>query len=325
MYTPTRDRGRAWLIAATVAVLFATRLAFRAMTTRETPPPSGTDAPGTFDLSIEVDGLTRTYRVVVPPSYDRVRPVPLVLIFHGRLGTGKIMERMTGFSGLADRHGFIAVYPDGVDRTWNAGHGTGSAERREVDDVAFVSRLIDELETQFRIDRRRVFATGISNGGVFVHRLACALSGKVAAVAAVAGPLATQVAKDCRPRRPVPVLLIHGTADRLIPWEGGETKGKGRVESVEETARFWAAIDGCPPTPEVEAVGDDVTRTSYLSPDPRRPQVVLYRVEAGGHTWPGGVELVARRLVGETNRTLDASEVIWSFFAEHPMADGPAP
>jgi polyhydroxybutyrate depolymerase len=275
--------------------------------------------PGVYDQSIEVDGLRRTYRLVIPQGYDRLRHAPLVLAFHGRLGTGRIMEEMTHFSKLADREGFIVVYPDGVGRSWNAGHGTGAAEQRQVDDVGFVSKLIDELASAYRIDRRRIYATGMSNGAIFALRLACELSAKITAVAVVAGTLAPAIAKDCHPRRPIPIMLVHGTEDRYVPWEGGVTGGGGRVESVEATIRLWVTINQCSPNPKVEDLGGKVRRLTYAPSHPGGPEVILYRIDGGGHTWPGGSELLPRKMVGETNRDVDASECIWNFFKKSEL------
>jgi polyhydroxybutyrate depolymerase len=309
-----RRRNWAALLLLLVAGLLLVRRAHRMNS-----PPDADIRPGVYDQSIEVDGLKRTYRLVIPQGYDRHGEAPLVLAFHGRLGTGRIMEEMTHLSKLADREGFIVLYPDGVGRSWNAGHGTGAAEQQQVDDVGFVSKLIDELAPVYRIDRRRVYATGMSNGAIFALRLACELSAKLAAVAAVAGTLAPRVAKDCHPQRPVPIMLIQGTEDRYVPWEGGVTGGGGRVESVEATIQLWVTIDGCSPDPKVEELAGKVSRTTYAPSHAGGPEVTFYRIDGGGHTWPGGSELLPRRAVGETNRDVDASEVIWNFFKKYQL------
>lgn len=265
-------------------------------------------------------GRTRTYRVHVPPHLPVDTPVPLVLAFHGRLGTGAAEEKLTGLDAVADREGFVVVYPDGVGRSWNAGHGVGRAERLGVDDVGFVGALLDTLGRQLPIDRRRVYATGMSNGAIFVHRLACELSTRIAAVASVAGAMAAGEAERCHTARPVSVLMIHGTGDRYVPWNGGTTRGGGRVESVPATLHAWLARDACPAAapPRVLLSRGDARCVTY-GPCAAATTVALCTISGGGHTWPGGIQQLPRAMVGPTSRDLDASSLIWRFFAAHPM------
>jgi polyhydroxybutyrate depolymerase len=267
---------------------------------------------------MQFDGNTRTYRVHLPRSYDKHRPAPLVLSFHGRAGTGNGQEKLTHFDAVSDENGFIVVYPDGLYRSWNAGLGSGPAEARDVDDVGFVSALIDEVGHELSVDKQRVYANGISNGGIFVQRLACELSDKIAAIAAVAGPMAARVAKDCRPKRPVPVLMMHGTADPMIHMDGTFVQGPGQALPVEETVAGWVQRNGCSSTPVVSDLGGGVTFEAYE--DCRDgAEVVLYRIHDGGHTWPGGWQYLPEKIIGPTNRHIDASKVIWDFFARHRL------
>ncbi|MGO9621998.1 MAG: alpha/beta hydrolase family esterase [Desulfobaccales bacterium] len=274
--------------------------------------------PGDHQGELKVDHLRRTYGLHIPPSYDSRQPTPLVLAFHGRLGTGKQMEKLTNFSGLADKQGFMVAYPNGVGRSWNAGHGTGKAEAQGVDDVKFTVRLIDSLRQTLNLDGRRVYATGFSNGAVFVHRLACELSEEIAAIAAVAGTVAPQIGRTCHPHRPVAVLQIQGTADPIVPWEGGLTQGGGFVESVPATIAGWVARNECPARPEVLDTGGGVICECY-GPCAKAARVILYRVEGGGHTWPGGYQYLPKKIIGATNRSWDASQAIWDFFLKHPL------
>ena len=269
---------------------------------------------------LKVNDLRRSYLLHIPRTYDPRQPTSLVLAFHGRLGTGKKMALLTNLSDLADKQGFIVVYPNGVWRSWNAGHGTGKAEAKGVDDVKFTMRLIDSLSQTLNIDRHRVYATGFSNGATLVHRLACELSDKIAAIAAVAGTMAPKIARTCHPDRPVSVLQIHGTADPIVPWEGGLTGGGGVVESVAATIAGWVARNGCPSKPEVVDLGIGVSRASYNSGQQGAP-VIFYRVEGGGHTWPGGYEHLPKQIIGATEPSWDASQAIWDFFRQHPMND----
>ena len=265
----------------------------------------------------KVDNLRRSYLLHIPRAYDSRQPTPLILAFHGRLGTGQKMEKLTNLSDLADKQGLIVVYPNGVGRSWNAGHGTGKAEAKGVDDVEFTLRLIDILSQTLNIDHNRVYATGFSNGATFVHRLACELSEKIAAIAAVAGTIAPKIGRNCHPKRPVAVLQIHGTADPIVPWGGGLTGGGGFVESVAATIAGWVERNGCTAKPEVADLGGGVSRESSNSCR-NGTRVILYRVKGGGHTWPGGYQHLPKKVVGETNLSWDASQAIWDFFKEHP-------
>ncbi len=272
------------------------------------------------DLSgeIKVSNLKRNYLLHIPRAYDSSQPLPLVLAFHGRLGTAKKMAKLTNLSDLAEEQKFIVAYPNGIGRSWNAGHGTGKAEAMGVDDVRFTARLIDTLSQTLNIDRQRVYATGFSNGATFVHRLACELSEKIAAIAAVAGTIAPQIRGKCNPQKPVAVLQIHGTADPIVPWAGGVTGGGGFVESVPATVAGWAASHRCAATPEVMALGDGVICESYGSCI-QGTMVMLYRVEGGGHTWPGGYQFLPKKVIGATIRSWSASQAIWNFFMTHPL------
>jgi polyhydroxybutyrate depolymerase len=308
------------LIVVVVCALLATGMLVKFLVGRAKSSKSSSESlmtsSGDYVRSMEVDGRERTYRLHVPvaiPPKNQAHPAPLLIAFHGRLGQGRAMEKMSKFDSLSDEHGFIVAYPDGVGRSWNAGHGAGSAERKNVDDVGFVAKLIDEVSKEFQIDGHRVFAVGISNGGIFVHRLGCQLSDRIAAIATVAGTMPRGLAGQCHPVKPLSVLIIHGTADRFSPWEGGSTKGGGRVESVETTVTFWAIAGRCKPTPQITDLGNGVLRESY-EPCEGGHNVVLYRVGGAGHSWPGGENLLPARVIGEVNQSWNASLAIWEFF-----------
>jgi polyhydroxybutyrate depolymerase len=269
-------------------------------------------------------GVARTYRVHVPPAYDGSRPLPLLLAFHGGGGQGRSMPRLTGLSDRADRRGFLVVYPDGLGRAWNDGR-----EGRTTDDVRFVADLLDVLSASYKIDPKRVYATGISNGGLFSQRLACELSDRIAAIGSVAATMPEDLAPACRPSRAVPVVFFMGTDDPLVPYGGGEIRlflrSRGRVLSAADAVKLWIGRDGCP-----EAVHDstwideapgDGTRVHRESYGPCRDgsEVVLYSIEGGGHTWPGGVQYLPEMFVGKTSRDIDASSLLLDFFTAHPM------
>ena len=279
--------------------------------------------PGDAQESLTVQGRARTYLLHAPPSYDGAGAMPLVLVFHGGYGTGAIASRMSDLSGYADREGFLAVYPDGIERSWNDGRGTTAADQQGIDDVGFVAALIDHLARRFVIDRSRVYAAGMSNGAIFAFRLGCELSDRLTAIAAVSGAMAEAIVPSCAPSAPLSVLVLKGTADPLTPYEGGETrKGQGgRVLSAPETAEHWAKHNGCrgPATTEVlpPAVDDGTTveRTTHTG-CLDGSGVILYTVKGMGHAWPPAEPHVPR-VSGRTSRNIDATSVIWAFFKSH--------
>lgn len=273
-------------------------------------------------------GLERVYYLYVPPDLDPDRPAPLLLALHGGGGTAEGMEKLTesGFHALADRDGFVVAYPQGIDRHWNDGRPTEDrAHQENLDDVGFIAALIDHLAATYPIDPARVYATGISNGGMMSFRLACELSDRVTAVAPVTANLSEALAETCDPARPVPLLILNGTEDPLVRWEGGDIKilrtSRGRVLSVAETVAFWREHNECPAEPEVthlpDTDPDDGTRVrrERYAPCAAGSVVELVTVEGGGHTWPGGYAYLPGWLIGRTSRDIDANAVIWDFFA----------
>jgi polyhydroxybutyrate depolymerase len=280
------------------------------------------------------NGLTRTYQLYVPHARDRAKPVPLVLVLHGGFGDGRGMEKLSqgGFDRLADRDHFVVVYPDGVERHWNDGRTGVSyrAHKEKIDDVGFVAALIDHLVRELNLDPTRVYAAGISNGALMSCRLAAELSDKIAAVALVTGSIPADMVARCLPPRPVPVLIVNGTKDPLLPWGGGEirvglfrTRRLGRVISTPDAVRHWVRHNGCADTPLITMEPDKdpsdgcrVRREVY--PNGRdRSEVILYAIEGGGHTWPGGWQYAGEWLIGKTCRDLDANQVIWGFCQRH--------
>jgi polyhydroxybutyrate depolymerase len=286
-------------------------------------------AATTSARTVVAGGVGRTYRLHVP-AHPTAAILPLVLVFHGGGGTGAGAERMYGFDRLADAQSFIVAYPDGLGRRWNDERGEPVRAWRRTgppDDVGFVSALIDSLAAALPVDRHRVYATGISNGAILSHLLACRLSEKIAAIGPVAGTIARAEAPRCAPRRPVSVIEFHGTEDRFVPIGGGNIMGRpaaGAVLSVADTAALWARLDGCRGEPVradlAAAEPADPTRVRRLSYGSCREgtAVAVYTIAGGGHTWPGTrpVPLLGA-LLGPVTRQVNATEVIWEFFAAH--------
>ena len=279
--------------------------------------------------TMELDGITRSYHLHVPSAIGPA-PAPLVLVFHGGGGTGPGTERLTRFTALADREGFLVAFPEGVEKNWNDGREfTGSrAHRDHVDDVAFVTALIDAIGHAHAVDPRRVYATGISNGGIFSHYLAAHLSARIAAIAPVVGGIADPPEAWLRPEQPVSVLMLQGTRDPLVPYHGGAVAfDRGKIIDTEEAARRWAALNGGrePVREPLPADGKDRCgglRTIY--PGGRDgSEVTLVRLDGGGHTWPGGAQYLPELLIGRVCRDFDATVLIWDFFKAHPKPGGP--
>ncbi|HEY9870491.1 MAG TPA: PHB depolymerase family esterase [Candidatus Obscuribacterales bacterium] len=270
-------------------------------------------------VSLEVDGRARSYAVHLPSGRPPSSPVPLVLVLHGGGGTAASAVWMTGFNEKADKHGFIAVYPQGtgVFPTWNSGNCCGYALRNKVDDVAFIRAMLDKLEHTYRIDRRRVFATGISNGGMMAFRLACELPDRIAAIAPVAAAFNLD---SCADGEPVSVLMINGTADQHVPYGGGTGKKSlhPRMDKpVSYAISYWVERNGCSSEPltSMSASGKIVIDRYRGGRD--GTEVVLYTINGGGHAWPGRRN--PRVLADEPNtREISATDVIWDFFQAHP-------
>ena len=291
----------------------------------------------TYTASIMHNGLKRTYLIHVPPD-DINKPMPLVIALHGGGGSGARMEKLTqgGFNRLSNKESFIVVYPDGLEKHWNDGRSVKEAgwraHKENIDDVGFISALIEHLVKEQNADPKRVYITGVSNGALMASRLACEKTEKITAIALVAGTFAENFAPRCSPSKPIPILMIHGTKDTFVLWEGGEIaenlpRGRrfGRTQSVPETVKFWTANNGCPSSPIITQEPDkdpkDGTRVrkETYSNCKNGAEVILYAIENGGHTWPSGHKYLPDIIVGKISKDIDANEVVWDFFKRHSL------
>ena len=277
-------------------------------------------AAETIERQLRIGGLARSYEIDLPARAGRDRPLPAVIVFHGGGGSADSVRRQSRMSAKGEAEGFIAVYPQGSGgfagklKTWNAGTCCGYAMQQRIDEIAFVAALLDDLQAMVAIDRARVYATGISNGGMMAYEVACALADRIAGIAVVAGEM---TALDrCRPARPMPVLVIHGSADRNLPIDGGvgaKAFAVHEVRSLASAVDFWRRHDGCGEGARSDVNGA-VRRTTYFSCS-GGSEVELVTIEGGGHSWPGGDRLA--RFLDPPSAALDATGEIWRFFARH--------
>jgi polyhydroxybutyrate depolymerase len=270
--------------------------------------------------TIMVNGSARTYILHVPSNLPADGLKPLVLVFHGGGGHARNMPNFTGFDHLADAEQFIVAYPESFNKRWNDTRGLSPA-----DDVAFIRSLIAHLQSSLSIDPKAVYAAGISNGGFFSNRLACDLTDKISAIASVAATMPETLIPACKPNRPISVMYIHGKNDPIVHIEGGPVmRNHGNAVSLEQAVKFWRDWDhtSAPPKlgdlPDEAHDGTTVHRTIY-SGGAQGSEVIVYVIDGGGHTWPGGPQYLPRFMVGKASHNLQATKVIWEFFKEHKM------
>lgn len=276
-------------------------------------------APAAAD-SMTVEGERRTWSLRLPEGVERP---PLILVLHGGGGRGRQIERHSGMTEAALPAGFAVAYPDGLDRQWNDGRGDLiSAEKGNLrDDVAFLTALVDRLAAEGAIDPARVYVMGISNGGMMTYRLLCEAASRFAGAVAVVANLGEEIAPTCAPSRPVPLMVLNGTADPLVPYQGGPVKvfeqERGRVLSTEATLAHFAAANGCAGREQVAvadpAPQDGVTPERIVYRGCAAP-TELWRFVGGGHGWPGASQYFGERLIGTVPEAPSATALAVDFF-----------
>lgn len=293
------------------------------------PEPNPVPGPGDYTRAIATDGLTRSYVLHVPPAWSLDAELPLVLAFHGAQSSPAQLRAASALDAAADELGAVVAYPAAALGDWNTEclECGSDAVLEEIDDLGFVRDLIDRLEADLGIDRRRVYVIGISNGALFVHYLACAAQGSVAAAASVAATLIAPVhVPSCDGMRPVPIAFFLGSEDSFFPPAGrlaGNEIVHVRLLSIEETVATWVERDGCSGAvaseelPDVHDDGTAVRRDRY-SDCPAGVEVVYYAIDGGGHTWPGS-PLPSGGLIGRTSREISASDIALRFFLDHAL------
>lgn len=272
------------------------------LSSRASPSASEGCVSGTLDASVrqiglDFGGVSRSYALHIPPTYDGKIPLPLLLDFHGLGSSAAAQRAFSGTSALADVKGFIVAYPDGWSHSWNAGACCGNSASQELDDVGFVRALLADLAQRGCIDRSRVYATGMSNGGFMSHRLACEAADLIAAIGPIAGVLGI-AADECRPSRAVSVIHFHGSDDRVIPFAGGGPFGS---RSVPETISGWVERNGCGPDQKVTREEHGMSCETWN--DCRDgASVTLCTLAGAGHRWPA-------------SHSFSANEAMWNLFS----------
>lgn len=270
--------------------------------------------------TIVSSGRTREYLLYVPKSYDRGRPTPLVISLHGAMLWPSSQMYLSRWNRVADEHGFLVVYPAGPGAGPRAWFMEGKATPSRMPDVVFISELIDTLEASYNIDPARIYADGFSNGGGMAFALSCTLADRIAAVGMVSAARSLDWAW-CPAHRPVPSIAFQGTADPLVPFDGGRTPaGPDVFPSVRGFTATWARRNGCAPNPVAATIAPGVERLEYGNCR-GDAGVVLFTLEGGGHQWPGG-ERLPEFLLGPCRRSVDATSEMWAFFREHPFRAG---
>ncbi len=273
--------------------------------------PRGTAA---FDISFSEAGTTRRFLVLRPEPANSGAAAFMML--PGTNGTPEGQANMTAIGKAIVAHGFWAVLPESISGQWNGdpGYSTG------VDDVGFNAKVIDILTGYLGLDADRIFVSGMSDGAFMAERLGCELSDRIAAVALVAGTMSTGLSHACGPASPRPILFMSGTADPIVPYDGGRLG----VMSAPDTYAYWLALHNCATTASVTMalpdLADDGTTIALTGNTGcgSGGEVRLYTITDGGHTWPGGSQYLPVFLIGRTSRDLDANTEIWNFFAAHP-------
>ena len=272
-------------------------------------------------------GDKRTFILHLPPHEKMQSPLPVLFHLHGGGGSAKGTLALTygRFNTLADRDGFIVVYPNAIEKIWNDGRKSNkvTAWKENIDDVGFIAAIIDSLDAMYPIDKSRIFTTGMSNGGFMSTRLLCDRADLFRGGAILTAQISEDYLPNCKPANPTAVLVMNGTKDPLVPYHGGEIKvfnqSRGTIISTDDFITFWKQHNACQTKkstvflPDTQNDGTSVSVEEYAD-CADRGALILYRIEGGGHAWPGGKQYLGKRLIGQTSREIIACDVIWEYF-----------
>jgi polyhydroxybutyrate depolymerase len=281
-------------------------------------------------MGLGFNGVRRSYLVHIPAGYDPDKPSPLVVVIHGAFDTAKGMEKYSGFSTLADRENFVALYPNGMGlfgflQHWNAGHCCGKAADDNWDDVDFIAASIEDVCARLKIDTRRIYMVGFSNGGMLAYRFAAEKGDILAAAAPMAASIGGRPSKDApewhipKPAKPVAMMIVHGLADDDVPYEGGVSRHRGGTRtywSVGESVKFWVANNGCGQRTADTYFNQGRVQLKSWKNCRQNADVTLLLIKGWGHVWPGPY-FTSELAETDPLRDFDAANIIWSFFKSH--------
>lgn len=289
--------------------------------------------PGTYQVptNLRTEKFKRDYHLHIPPAYDGRRALPMVVVVHGAFDNAKGMAKFSGFSTLADQEGFIVLYPNGIGilgylQHWNAGHCCGKAQADQIDDVGVVATVIEDAVGRLNVDRRRIFMLGFSNGGMFAYRFAAERGEMLAGFAALAASIGSRTpeTKDewqiPKPPRPIPLLIMHGTADHSVPFHGKQSQRRGQprfYQSVAQSAAFWRSNNGCGEAEPPQVLSNGAVRLTRWTDCSGNAPVWLYVLQDWEHIWPGPY-FTEKLEEQHPLKGFDAAEIIWDFFRKLP-------
>jgi polyhydroxybutyrate depolymerase len=292
-------------------------------------PKQGFASPGTYQMQTDLvtGGFLRKSLVHIPQNYDPSKPWPLLIAIHGAFSNASEMEEKSDFSNLADREGFIVLYPEGIGifgylQHWNAGHCCGKAAKDGIDDIGFLNLLIDKAVQKFSADPKQIFMVGHSNGGMLAFRYAAEQGARLAGVAAVSAPI-NSAASDQKtfptlpvPQAPLPVCIIHGVDDESVPFTGGTRPGESdgrKYTAAADAVAYWRKSNGCSDAVKERSWHGTRVKQSLWQNCTNDTSVVLYAIKKWGHAWPGP-KVSAMLDQQEKQLDFDAAQVIWNFF-----------
>ena len=270
-------------------------------------------------FSFDLQGRERFYYIHTPNNQTIFSgKLPLLLVLHGRFGSGKQIMEQAGFNELSNTESFLVVYPDGFSRSWADGRGKSPADKEKVDDVMFLEMVVSDVKSKFPVDMTRVYMAGHSNGGFMTQRMLFEKSDLFRGGVSVAAQISLYVVKNFKPISPISVAIMAGTEDPLVPYYGGYVRDGGEILSVEDSIQRWKTWNGCTNEKQEQAKDDFQDETSLdiiTYPDCKANSLVrLYRVNGGGHAWPGQEQKIPFIKMGRPTQELNATTEIWSFF-----------
>lgn len=273
-------------------------------------------------INLTVDNLSRSFLLYKPKGYNNAGKLPVLFVNHGGQSTSQGMMAVADFRTLADQEKFLLIYPQGYQNTWNDGRPT-TANQLGVDDVNFFRQVSNYAVSNLSADNSKIYVTGLSSGGFMAARLGCELSDRIAAIAVVGASSEQGVYNNCNPNHIMPTIVIQGTDDPFVPFNGGVVlPGAGGVAvSHNDAVSKWVAVNSCSITPVTTNIPDSandgtiIIKSDYKRTD-KTSEVIGYKVNNGGHTWPQGLQYQSVSVIGKTTQNMNANQVIWTFFKQ---------